>query len=82
LSPSSPAPETPPVARRTWIIAGALIIVAIVGLAAYPFWGAKHRAASLVGGPFQLQGPDGRVVTEADMKGEPFLVYFGYTNCP
>ena len=38
--------------------------------------------ASLVGGAFALQGPDGRVVTDADMKGQPFLVYFGYTNCP
>lgn len=39
-------------------------------------------AASLIGGPFKLTAGDGRAVTDADMKGEPFLVFFGYTHCP
>ncbi len=37
---------------------------------------------SLVGGPFELQTADGKTITDADMKGKPFLVYFGYTHCP
>ena len=37
---------------------------------------------SLIGGPFRLTGAQGRVVTDADVKGKPFLVFFGYTHCP
>ena len=37
---------------------------------------------SLIGGPFALQTGDGKTITDADMKGGPFLVYFGYTHCP
>ena len=35
-----------------------------------------------VGGPFQLEDQNGKPVTDADMKGRPFLVFFGYTHCP
>ena len=39
-------------------------------------------SVSAVGGPFALQTGDGRTVTDRDMLGEPFLVFFGYTHCP
>jgi protein SCO1/2 len=29
-----------------------------------------------------MTADDGRTVTDMDFKGEPFLVYFGYTHCP
>jgi protein SCO1 len=35
-----------------------------------------------VGGPFTLTDQDGRRVTEADLRGRPSLVFFGFTNCP
>jgi protein SCO1 len=38
--------------------------------------------ASAVGGPFKLTDQNGRTVTEQDMKGKPFLVFFGFTHCP
>ncbi len=38
--------------------------------------------SSTVGGPFKLIDQDGRTVTEQDMKGKPFLVFFGFTHCP
>ncbi len=43
-----------------------------------------HRgsAAASVGGPFTLTAPDGHTVTEKDVAGRPFLVFFGYTHCP
>jgi protein SCO1/2 len=85
LNPPEPSDSpAPPPRERQWVIAlaAAIAVVAIGGIALYPFWRAQQPAASLVGGPFKLQGPDGRVVTEADMRGEPFLVYFGYANCP
>jgi protein SCO1/2 len=37
---------------------------------------------SSVGGPFSLTDQNGKTVTDADFKGEPFLVFFGYTHCP
>ena len=38
--------------------------------------------ASAVGGQFKLIDQNGRTVTEQDMKGKPFLVFFGFTHCP
>ena len=38
--------------------------------------------ASAVGGPFKLIDQNGRTVTEQDMMGKPFLVFFGFTHCP
>jgi protein SCO1 len=35
-----------------------------------------------VGGPFRLVDQNGRTVSDQDFKGEPFLVFFGFTNCP
>lgn len=39
-------------------------------------------AVAAVGGPFRLEDQNGRPVTDQDMKGRPFLVFFGYTHCP
>ncbi len=38
--------------------------------------------ATALGGPFRLTAQDGREVTEADLKGHPSLMFFGYTFCP
>ena len=34
------------------------------------------------GGPFHLEDQTGRPVSDQDMKGRPYLVFFGYTHCP
>ena len=39
-------------------------------------------AAAAVGGPFRLEDQNSQPVTDQDMKGRPFLVFFGYTHCP
>jgi len=39
-------------------------------------------SASAIGGPFSLTDQDGKPITEQDLKGEPLLVFFGYTHCP
>jgi protein SCO1/2 len=38
--------------------------------------------SSAIGGPFKLVDQSGQPVTDQDMKGRPFLVFFGYTHCP
>lgn len=38
--------------------------------------------ASAVGGPFSLIDQNGKPLTSEDMKGHPFLVFFGFTHCP
>src|SRR2546430_16763851 len=35
-----------------------------------------------IGGPFKLIDQNGQVVTDQDLKGHPFLVFFGFTHCP
>ena len=37
---------------------------------------------SAIGGPFKLIDQSGQPITDQDMKGRPFLVFFGYTHCP
>jgi protein SCO1 len=59
-------------------LAGALALFATVWLTLPN--GATQPSG--VGGPFRLVDQNGRAVTDRDFKGEPFLVFFGFTNCP
>ena len=40
------------------------------------------QQVAAIGGPFKLTDQNGRTVTERDLKGRPFLVFFGFTRCP
>lgn len=62
----------------TAFLAGALTLVAAI-------WVMLPRDVtqpSNVGGPFTMVDQNGKTVTDADFRGEPFLVFFGFTNCP
>jgi protein SCO1 len=37
---------------------------------------------SAIGGPFRLVDHNARPLTDQDLKGKPFLVFFGFTHCP
>jgi protein SCO1/2 len=37
---------------------------------------------SAIGGPFQLVDQNSKPITDRDLKGQPFLVFFGFTHCP
>ena len=37
---------------------------------------------SAIGGPFNLIDENGKPITDQDMKGRPFVVFFGYRHCP
>lgn len=41
-----------------------------------------QSAASSVGGPFALTTAEGKSLTDKDLRGAPFLVFFGFTHCP
>jgi protein SCO1 len=58
----------------------ASLLLAAVGVGVYLTPSATRGV--LIGGPFSLQTADGKTVTDANMAGHPFLVYFGYTHCP
>lgn len=72
---------------RNAFIAGALVFLlgaaGLTGAALYLAGGPKTATqASTVGGPFRLVDQNGAAVTEADLKGKPTLVFFGFTHCP
>lgn len=60
----------------------ALALSLTVVMLVVPRGGASTPQGAAVGGPFRLIDQDGRTVTEQDVKGRPFLVFFGYTYCP
>ena len=61
-------------------LAGLVIFFGIVLFAGnYP---GTQGSASAIGGPFSLVDQNGKAITDQDMKGKPFLVFFGYTHCP
>jgi protein SCO1/2 len=53
-------------------------IFLITGLAPTP----NGAATSAIGGPFHLIDQNGKAFSNEDMKGKPYLVFFGYTHCP
>jgi protein SCO1/2 len=75
----------PGYARALAIVAALLAGVAALAAVTIVIW-PRDRALvtrpSDIGGSFRLIDQDGRVVTEADFKGKPFLVFFGFTHCP
>ncbi len=62
-------------------LAGALALAAAAILTFSPSRQGQSGTAS-VGGPFTLTAQDGKTLTDKDLKGAPFLVFFGFTHCP
>ncbi|WP_040577292.1 SCO family protein [Methylopila sp. M107] len=63
-----------------FMVGGAGLAAAVIQLRSPG--GQTASQASTVGGPFSLVDQDGKTVTEADLKGRPTLVFFGFTHCP
>jgi protein SCO1 len=88
LEPQLPEPAVSPIPspfpRRRLIVGLACLAFLLAAAVAYVTTGLRAGVdgGSLIGGPFKLEGADGREVTDADVKGGPFLVFFGYTHCP
>jgi protein SCO1 len=72
---------------RPSLIAGPILfLVGLIGLGVgfFVFKPPQTQVSTgaLVGGPFRLVDQNGAEITEASMKGKPFLVFFGFTHCP
>ncbi len=73
-------------ARLLLVLASFLVglgtIFAILLLVIRPETAAMAPSAAVIGGPFRLVDQNGRTVTDQDLKGEPYLVFFGFIHCP
>lgn len=58
--------------------AGAALVAAAFAAYLTP----SRSGTALIGGPFALQMAGGKTLTDKDLLGHPYLVYFGYTHCP
>jgi protein SCO1/2 len=61
------------------------VFVGLVACASFVFVKTSAQSqfpVTTIGGPFALADQDGKTVTDRDLKGRPFLIFFGYTNCP
>lgn len=66
-------------------VVGAVIIAqSLGGRAVTPHQAGPVRTSgeAQIGGPFTLTNHLGETVTDADFRGRPMLVYFGFTYCP
>jgi protein SCO1 len=61
--------------------AGLLMVLGVIVLVSGRLT-APVVSAAAVGGPFQLLDHNGRTITDQDLKGRPYLVFFGFTHCP
>jgi protein SCO1 len=66
-----------------WAAIAALVIV-VGGLVLGPKLGGLDRLplAANIGGPFTLTTAEGQRFSDTDLRGKPFAIFFGFTNCP
>lgn len=66
-----------------WIL---VLVVGFVSTSILMGWWASDRSQTeqpvAIGGPFTLVDHTGKAVTEADFRGSPLAVFFGFTHCP
>ncbi len=82
-----PEPRTAsPASQRGSTLILAAFALALVGIVAATVAflprGDRPSALSVIGGPFRLESSKGGVVDSQALKGKPFLVFFGFTQCP
>lgn len=74
------------VLKRSLLVPLAVFLTGLLILlvtAAIIFQPPQQNASKVpIGGPFRLTSHEGKPFTEADLKGKPFVVFFGFTHCP
>ena len=80
---SKKAPRKQASRQLLFIVLGfALALAGLSGLVYDVMPGWANLDSPEIGGSFAMIAQDGRVVTNADLAGRPYLVFFGYTHCP
>ncbi|WP_395664588.1 SCO family protein [Methylocella sp.] len=73
-------------ASRSLLPILALLALGLVGFGVFAFRDLEKRGAgqshAAIGAPFSLKTTDGAPFSDADLRGRPHLVFFGYTHCP
>lgn len=66
------------------LVLGSFFVGLLVFLAVFLYATGQFGATpgSAIGGPFTLTDQNGKPISNADLKGKPYLVFFGYTHCP
>jgi protein SCO1/2 len=64
--------------RPAWSVA----VLLVVAVAAGAFLSHTLQRPPSIGGAFELLDRDSRPFTDANLRGRPFAIYFGYTRCP
>jgi protein SCO1 len=83
LHPLQKKPHKQASRQLRYVVLGfALGLTCLAGLVYAVMPADRAPGAPAIGGSFTMVAQDGRVVTNADLAGRPYLVFFGYTHCP
>lgn len=77
-----------PLTILRWVLWGLVALAAVA--AAFLYSRSQHAAPEVqpglpgftIGAPFTLTGTDGRPFSSESLKGQPYVVFFGFTHCP
>jgi protein SCO1 len=64
------------------IVMAAMAGLAALGLSPGAIDPARMPLAASIGGPFELTSHEGKRFKSTELKGKPFALFFGFTNCP
>lgn len=74
---------SPASSRRLALTLGVFVLgLAILAGGLFAWRHMQDEGGSGVGGPYTLTDQNGRTVTSASLRGEPYLLFFGFTHCP
>jgi protein SCO1/2 len=63
-------------------LTGLLVLLVTAGLILFQPQSQQSAGKVPIGGPFRLTNQDGKPFTDENLKGKPFVVFFGFTHCP
>jgi protein SCO1 len=63
-------------------LCGLFLIFGVILFATGRSFSPIGSAVAAIGGPLDLEDQNSQPFTDAQMKGHPFLVFFGFTHCP
>jgi protein SCO1/2 len=75
--------------KRRWkrrVVSSLLLVIAALAALATAYaaglFGKSVTSLATIGGPFTLTTQSGTKLSDADLRGKPFNVFFGFTHCP